>query len=202
MAGFRPIGHLTGGAGGSFKTRRFQKGTTGTEASRIFPGDLVTLKDTGTIRAITASISGNATVEERNVIGVAARVYENRQGKPKTFATSGKSVYSASADGDWWDVYVDPNIVYEAQLQAGVSAEMTDIGRLLGATAAATVVTAVGQGGMQVMTSAPATVNAALVRIIGISSRSLTPSDSKASSDGFVEVVILSPMFGPTGQTV
>ncbi len=201
--GFRPIRHLNGGSGGCFKTQRFKKVVDG-KYSNIFPGDPVVLNGAGQIER-PSDVSGASVIGERNVIGIAARSLQDRQGKPKTFEASGKSLFSTSASTDWWDVYVDPGIVYEVPLQADTSAGQTDIGRMAVATASGTRISAAGQSAYQVQTSAAATANAAFIRIVGISPRALTPTNDKGSSDGLVEVVLLTNMWGGSfggGQSV
>ena len=201
MPGFRPIRHITGGAGGCFKTRTFQKDGTAIRNNEIHPGDPVILLGTGLVRGL-GFMSAATTPAQRAVVGVVARIVENRQGKPKTFATSGKDVYSSTAEtSDWIEVYTDPGVVYEATLVDGagaaVSAGQTDLGRLVQATAvAANIVSAAGQSGYHIQASAPATVNAGLFRIIDISPRTLTPTTDKGSSTGLVEVVFNQHLFG------
>ncbi len=204
MGGFRPIRHLTGGAGGSFKTRRFQKDGTATgHFSELFPGDPVILMGTGLVRGATA-LSAASTPAQRAVVGVVARIVADRDGKPKTFEASGKSLYSSSASTtDWVDVYVDPDIVYEVIMEGGASAGQTEIGRLVQATAVqASKVSAAGQSGNEIQSSAPATANCGLYRIVDISPRSLSPTTDKGSSSGLVEVIIDQHIFRRGGATI
>lgn len=185
MAGFRPIGHQTGGAGGSFKTRRYQKGA----ASEIFPGDPIRLLGSGLVERLNATTAAS-TPAQRACLGIAARIVADAEGKPKTFDTSGKSVYSPSAaTGDWIEVYTDPGIIYEVVFET--SAGQTEIGRLVTTTVNATALTsATGNSGFTIKASAPATANGGTFRIIDISPRALDQSGDKGSSGGLVLVTI------------
>ncbi len=193
MGGFRPIRHLTGGAGGCFKTRMFEKNA----ADQVFPGDALQLLGTGLVTRMADS-SGDTTPAQRQVVGVAARVVQNRQGRPKTFATSGKNLFSPAGATDWIEVYVDPAIVYEAIYHT--SAGQAQIGELVSTSAKANV-SAVGQNNTVV--GVPTSANAdSPFRIVDISPRSLTPSNDKGSAGGLIEVVINNHTFGSRGGAV
>lgn len=193
MAGFRPIRHLTGGAGGCFKTRRFQKDTSDDGTAEIFPGDPLTLAASGLVRRMNPT-SGASTPAQRACVGIAARVVADAEGKPKTFEASGKGTYSTTAASDWIEVYVDPGIVYEATFHA--SAGQTEIGSLVHFSAHASFQnSAAGQSGYVVQAAASAT-NDTTFRIVDISPRSLDQTTDKGSSTGLVEVVINSHAFG------
>ena len=189
MAGLRPIGHLTGGAGGCFKTVRYEKTTD----NEIFPGDPLRLLGTGLVERMNAA-SASSTPAQRACLGIAARVVASRDGKPKTFDSSGKSIYSPSAASDWIDVYIDSGIIYEGIFHA--SAGQTEIGSLVGVSASTTAkVSAAGQSGFVLQADVSGTDNDTF-RVIDISPRSLDQLTDKGDSAGKISVVINNHAFG------
>ncbi len=120
--GFRPIRHLAGH--NTFSTQRFQKSTTADDTTLIYVGDPVKLTSGKVVRYM--STDGGVG---QAVLGIVARVLVSEAGRAKVHSLTVNGQHpdiSLTADADWFDVYVDPGIVYA--VNCDVSAGSGSIG--------------------------------------------------------------------------
>lgn len=177
--GFRPVRHVNGN--NCFNTTRMQKGDTTTDAGLIYVGDPVKLLAGG---GVSRLLPADSSAAANSPVGIVARVYTNADGKTRTHGLPDQHPnISLTANADWFDVYVDPGIVYEATNV--VAAVIADVGRSVNVTAGARV-TAAGISGYGLDTAATATSTNPF-RIVQIS-RSSLDSHSSAES-GKYEVI-------------
>lgn len=176
--GLVPVRHITGD--NSFTTRRFKKTGAATNEALVYVGDVVYILADGSVRRLVATPSA---ANGPTMVGVVANIYTDEQGTPRVHGlpTQHPNI-SLSADTDFLDVYIDPGIVYAANI--GTSAGGSDIGSNAQVSAGARV-TAAGQSGttLAVTTSADG-----VFKIIGMSQFQL--GTRQGNTNGDVEVIV------------
>lgn len=185
MTGFYPVRTTRGDC--NFSTRRFPKTSVSTtDVSLIYVGDLVKLDAAGTVSRLLAT-DVSATGIAGGIVGAVARILKNEAGRAPVHAITNGAHPKISLSGDvndWLDVYSDPDIVYECNLD--VSAGSAFIGQTVGIKVTGRV-TAAGISGMRADTSVSAsTFNP--IKIVGVSQSQL---DTRlGAANGRAEVVI------------
>lgn len=180
--GFTPSRHITGD--NSFTTRRFQKITGGNDSALLYVGDACYIDANGQVSRLTsAQVTAGAGVIG---VGVVAGIYTDSAGTPRVHGLPDQSPrISLSAQADWVDVYIDPNIVFVGTIST--SAGLTNMGQNCTVSAGARV-TAAGQSGMELAVLTSAISSEAPFKIVGIGPFDLS-TPNQGSSSGQVEVV-------------
>lgn len=184
--GFIPVRHITGD--NSFTTRRFKKNHAGSSASDlIYVGDPVRISANGTIaRLVAGDVGSSAASTTPTTLGVVARFVRDEAGTPRVHGLPDQHPnISLSADTDYADVYVDPGIIYQANI--GVSAGASMIGQNATVSAGSRV-TAAGQSGTELSLLASAASNEAPFKVVGITQFNLDTRQGDAA--GRVECMV------------
>jgi len=182
MKGLIPVRHITGD--NSFTTRRFKKTGAATAQALVYVGDPVYILADGDVRRLTAAeVTAAAGVL---FAGVVARVLKDEKGTPRVHGLPDQHPnISLSADTDYLDVYVDPGIIYQANI--GTSAGLSNIGQTATVSAGARV-TAAGMSGTELALEASAdTGGQNPFRVVGMSQFTLDAQSGDPA--GHVEVM-------------
>lgn len=175
--GFVPVRHITGD--NSFATRRFKKTGAATDQALIYVGDPVYILTNGDVRRLTAAeVTAGAGIVGA---GVVARVLRDEKGTPRVHGLPDQHPnISLSADTEYLDVYIDPGIVYQANIGASAGASMIGQNATL---SAGTRVTAAGLSGSELSLATSAASNEAPFRIVGMSQFSLDTQQGNAAGN-------------------
>ena len=148
--GFSPVRTLDGS--NTFSTQRFRKLEDNGDASLVYVGDVVMMTANGRVkRLLAAQTTAAGSV---GVLGVVQRILQNEDGRPRVHGLPDQHPnISLTAQADFLDVYVSPEIVYEAFTDTSAGRSM--IGQTMNIALTARI-TAAGRSGMILDTTSSA----------------------------------------------